>query len=209
MLPQLDRNATILKKYIPEQAVLPIAQWIVTYNFKLKIKRSRTTKFGDYRPPVKQFNHQITINHDLNKYGFLITLVHEIAHLSNWNKNKNNVKPHGIEWKQEFKTHMHPFITAQIFPVDVMQALSNYIQNPAASSCSDQHLMRALKKYDNKPNVYLLEQIPTNSVFKTAGNRFFIKGEKRRTRILCKELHTKKQYLFNALAEVYKPEILE
>lgn len=203
---QLERNSSILKKYIPEQAVYPIANWIIQFDFKLKIKRGRATKYGDYRQPVKSLNHRITINHDLNKFAFLITLVHEIAHLVNWNKYKNAVKPHGPEWKQEFKLLMRHFMSETVFPADILHALTQYMQNPAASSCSDAHLMRTLKKYDNKPDVILLEQLSLNTVFKTSTDRYFIKGEKRRTRFLCRELRTKRDYLFSALAEVYSAE---
>src|SRR5579863_8574196 len=97
---QLYRNKSILSKYIPESAVATIADWVYVYDFKLKIKRSRSTKYGDYRPPVKGQNHQITINHDLYKYAFLNTLVHEIAHLSAWKKYGDTIQSHGKEWKQ-------------------------------------------------------------------------------------------------------------
>lgn len=205
---QLERNSTILKKYIPEQAVQAVAHWIVQLNFKLKIKKGRLTKYGDYRHPIKSLNHQITINQDLNKYAFFITLVHELAHLTNWNKYKHSVKPHGQEWKQEFQELMRPFLTEAIFPEDVMKGLTRYLQNPAASSCSDTQLMRTLKQYDNKPDIVLLEQLSFNSIFKTSNNRYFIKGEKRRKRFLCRELRTKRDYLFNPLAEVYSVDLL-
>ena len=94
---QLHRNQSILDKYLPEQAVPVIAQWIYKYDFKLKIKKSRSSKYGDYRPPVKGQNHLITINHDLNKYAFLITLVHEIAHLTNFNKQITTISSMGGE----------------------------------------------------------------------------------------------------------------
>lgn len=203
---QLERNKSILKKYIPEQAVDIIAHWVIELDFKLKIKKGRASKYGDYRPPVKGLNHQITINRDMNKYAFLITLVHEIAHLTNWNKHKHKVKPHGTEWKHEFKVLMRPLINEAFFPADIIHSLNGYMQNPAASSCSDENLMRTLKKYDDKSNTLLLEQISVNSIFKTSTNRYFIKGEKRRTRFLCKELHTRRQYLFSGLAEVYMTE---
>src|SRR5574337_89035 len=78
---QLTRNKTILKKYIPEPAVPLIAEWIYHFNFKLKIKKARLSRFGDYMPPMNGKNHVITVNNDLNPYAFLLTLVHEIAHL--------------------------------------------------------------------------------------------------------------------------------
>lgn len=200
--PQLERNKSILAKYLPDNTVDVITEWIYLYDFKLKIKKSRQSKYGDYRPPVKGMNHQITINHDMNKYAFLITLVHEVAHLTNWNKNKNRVKPHGEEWKDEFKILMQPFIRDDVFPADILSALTRYMRDPAASSCSDPHLMRILKKYDVRVNTILLEEIPVNTVFMFGENRYFVKGEKMRTRFKCKELKTNREYLFSPLAEV-------
>ena len=200
---QFERNQSILKKYIPEDVVPVVALWVVQLDFKLKIKKERSTKHGDYRSPANGLNHQITINRNLNKYAFFITLVHEVAHLCNWNKFKNRVKPHGEEWKQEFKTLMHPFLTGNYFPQDVLNALRLYMENPAASSCSDANLMRVLKKYDAPSEFILVEDLAMHSVFRTKDNRHFIKGEKRRTRFVCVEKQTKKVYLFSGLAEVY------
>lgn len=222
----IERNKTILLKYIPEQAVDLISHWIYHFDFKLKIKKERSSKQGDYRAPLKNIpaklknarptaltestlanysqytNHQITINRNLNKYAFLITLIHEIAHLTNWNKFKHKVKPHGEEWKHEFKILMKEFSCKDIFPEDVLQALNSYLKDPAASSCSDIQLSRVLKKYDQKEGVFLLEQIPAKTIFKFNGNRDFIKGEKLRKRYKCMELKTRRQYLFSPIAEV-------
>jgi SprT protein len=200
---QSDRNKSILQKYIPEPAVHTIAECIIRLDFKLKIKRARMTKYGDYRPPGKSLNHRISVNRDLNKYAFLITLLHEMAHLTNWNQHRNKVAPHGQEWKQEFKGLMRPYLNLSLFPSDITQALTRYMENPAASSCSDHTLMRVLKKYDPVTDSVLLEQLPANATFKTHNNRFFQKGEKRRTRFLCRELQTGREYLFSALAEVH------
>jgi hypothetical protein len=40
----------------------------------------RQTRHGDYRKGVNG-KHEITVNSNLNKYKFLITLIHEISHL--------------------------------------------------------------------------------------------------------------------------------
>lgn len=199
---QIDRNQSILHKYIPEKAVPTISEWIFKFDFKLRIKKSRSSKYGDYRPPVKGENHLITINHDMNKYAFLITLVHEIAHLSNYNKNKNSVKPHGEEWKLHYKLLMQQFLIPDIFPADIIIALRKYISNPAASSCSDTSLLRVLKNYDVRQNTVLLEELPFNAMFQYNQNRNFIKGEQIRKRFKCKEVQTNRMYLFNPLTEV-------
>lgn len=199
---QLARNHSVLEKYLPEQAVPIIAQWIYKYDFKLKIKKSRSSKYGDYRPPIKGQNHLITINHDLNKYAFLITLVHEIAHLTNFNKHKDTVAPHGEEWKLEFKILMNFFLHEHIFPEDVFKALKKYMSNPAASSCSDTNLLRVLKKYDERDKTVLLEELAHGTTFMYGSERIFIKGEQVRKRFQCKEIRTKRMYLFNPLTEV-------
>lgn len=199
---QTERNQSILYKYIPEKAVPIISEWIYKFDFKLKIKKSRSTKYGDYRPPIKGENHQITVNYDMNKYAFLITLIHEVAHLSNYNKNKNTVKPHGEEWKLHYKLLMQQFLVPDIFPVDVITALRKYMNNPAASSCTDIHLLRVLKKYDVRQDTVLLEELPEGANFQYNKTRSFVKGEQIRKRFRCKELDTNKIYLFNPLTEV-------
>lgn len=199
---QYQRNSDILKKYLPEPAVGTIAGWIVAYDFKLKIKKERSTRLGDYTSPQGGLNHVITINHNLNKYAFLITLVHEVAHLVTYNMYKNSVNPHGKEWKQNFKHLMQPFLTPDMFPLEVFSALRNYMLNPAASSCSDVQLLRMLKLYDENTNTLFLEHLPLHSLFLYNGHRVFKKGEKVRKRFRCIEIATGAIYLFNPLSEV-------
>ncbi len=199
---QYQKNSEILKKYLPEQSVEQIAEWIIKYDFKLKIKKERSTRLGDYTSPHGGLNHTITINHNLNKYAFLITLVHEIAHLVTYNQFKNSVNPHGKEWKQNFQTLIQPFLTLDIFPLEVFAALRKYMQNPAASSCSDLHLLRTLKLHDESSDTVFLEYLPKDALFLFNGSRIFQKGEKIRKRFKCKEISTGAVYLFNPLAEV-------
>ena len=196
----------ILSNYIPEPALDTIAEWILHFNFNLKITENRASKLGDYRAPVRKSRHLITINHNLNKFSFLITLVHEIAHLTTFEKFKNantRILPHGTEWKMEYKNLMNYFLKSEIFPDDVMRALIDYMVNPAASSCADENLLRVLRKYDTKKSAVLhIEEIPFGSTFKHGKNRYFVKGEKIRKRFKCEELATKRVYLFSPLAEV-------
>lgn len=200
---QLHKNSEILRKYIPEPAVPLIAQWIIQYDFKLKIKKERSTRLGDYTSPRNGSNHLITINFNLNKYAFLITLVHEVAHLVTYEKYRNKVLPHGVEWKRAFMELMQEFMNTDVFPVDVLYALRKYMQNPGASSCSDATLLRTLKLYDtHESEKIFLEYLPHNTVFLFNGERVFQKGEKIRTRFRCTEVNTGHVYLFNALTEV-------
>jgi SprT protein len=172
---------------------------------QLTVTRSRSTVLGDYRHAHAGKNHRISVNGDLNKYSFLITLLHEIAHLITFEKHGNRVQPHGQEWKLLFGNLLTVFIQKNIFPDDVQQTLLRSISNPAASSCGDEKLLRVLKKYDErKEGIYFVEQIPQGEKFIIKGNRIFEKGEKIRKRFKCKEIATGKWYLFSPVSEVMK-----
>ena len=76
-----EQYTQVLIKYIPETSVPLIVNWIIEYGVHLKITKDRSTKLGDFRPTLGvNRGHRITVNYNLNKYAFLITLVHEIAH---------------------------------------------------------------------------------------------------------------------------------
>lgn len=199
---QYQRNSEILKKYLPEETVMLISEWIIEFDFKLKITKERKTRLGDYTSPRGDLNHTITINYNLNKYAFLITLVHEVAHLVTFNEHKNTVNPHGTEWKRNFQKLMQPFLTPDIFPLEVFAALRKYLQNPAASSCSDIHLLRTLKLHDEDKSTIFLEHLPINTVFLYNGSRIFKKGERIRKRYKCIEIKSGVIFLFNPITEV-------
>jgi hypothetical protein len=109
--------------------------------------------------------------------------------------------PHGKAWKLKFKELATPFLNKDIFPPDVLDAFTNYLINPKASSSSDINLYKALRNQDENNECTFLIELPKGTRFEYNG-RFFEKEEKRRTRILCRELNTKKQYLFSPVAEV-------
>lgn len=192
----------ILAKYLPEEAAPLIAKWIEYFKCQFKISRNRNTKFGDYRHPHGREGHRISVNYDLNPYAFLVTTVHEFAHLITWNEYKGQVKPHGLEWKRNFKQMMQPFFEMKLFPGDLHQAISSYLENPGASSCSDVNLFKALRKYDSRQIVFI-DSLAERSVFTIKDGREFTKGEKMRKRFKCIESGTGKVYLFSPLAEVY------
>jgi SprT protein len=199
--------AKVLSRYIPESAVAVCCQWIVHYNIHVRITRSRATKFGDYRTLENNGGHRITVNHDLNPYSFLITFVHEVAHLLAETGSRKRISPHGMEWKNEFSRLLDYFLRQNIFPDDLVGALTSYMQDPAASSCSDHDLLRALRKYDRKELTAIrhLEDIPKHTLFKLHSSRsklIFRKGDKIRTRFHCLEITTKREYFVNPLTEV-------
>lgn len=204
--------AGVLQKYIPEGAVTICCRWIIHYNIHVRITRGRASKYGDYRPLKESGAHQITINHDLNPYAFLITFVHEVAHLLAEKKYKRRIAPHGIEWKNEYSCLLDFLLNRNLFPGDLVTALKAYMKDPAASSCSDHDLLRALRKYDKKDslNIQHLEDLPANALFRLHSSRpglIFRKGDQIRTRFHCTEMTTRREYYVSPLAEVIVHEV--
>ena len=192
----------VLSKYLPEHSVDALFELIKANNVHLKIVNERRTRHGDYRRAIGG-KHEITVNGNLNKYRFLITLVHEISHLVTYEKYGRLIKPHGNEWKITFQSLMVPFIRPEIFPHSVLPLIANHFRNPTASSDTDARLAYALKQFDErKLDVHFIHEVPSGSMFRIKNGRIFQKNGLRVKRYECLEVKTGRLYLFNANAEV-------
>lgn len=190
-----------LAKYIPERAVTPVFDLIVSNRVHLKIVNERLTRHGDYRrgPNGK---HEITVNGSLNQYRFLITLIHEIAHLVAFEKYGRTIKPHGDEWKHTFQQLMIPYIRPEVFPTDLLPLLIRHFKNPKASSDTDATLSLALKQFDKQNDKNYIFEIPYGSFFRIHNGKIFKKIALRVKRYECLEVSSGRLFLFNPNAEV-------
>jgi SprT protein len=192
-----------LADFLPESSFENVVHYLHQHRVHLTVSRERKSLLGDYRNAVHGKNHRITINGNLNKYVFLITLLHELAHLLTHEQYGHQVAAHGKEWKIIYSKLLADFIKKNIFPPDIEKELHRSLTNPAASSCAEEGLMRVLRKYDERKNgAYLLEELPHGSFFKTKDGRIFQKGIKLRKRFKCKERNTNVVYLFSPVYEV-------
>ena len=191
----------VLLKYIPQASVATAFHLVKANNVHLKIVNERVTRHGDYRN-MPNGQHQITVNANLNPYRFLVTLVHEIAHLEAFNKHGRFIKPHGKEWKLTFQQLMLPFLRPEIFPNQLLPLLALHFKNPKASSDTDSKLSLALKLYDPPNNKNYIFEIPLGGSFRLYNGKIFVRGNKRVKRYECKEMVTGRIYLFNPNAEV-------
>lgn len=194
-----------LKNYLPGQSAQQILELLQLYRVHLTVTRERASVLGDYRHSTHHRNHRISVNGNLNKFSFLITLIHEIAHLLTFEKYGNRVAAHGKEWKDTYAGLLSAFLEPAIFPPDILHALKKSLPNLPASSCADENLMRVLRKYDKENGRVLVEEVPEGHLFSIGSGNIFRKGKKLRKRYQCIEVNTGRLYLFNALYEV-KPE---
>ena len=202
-MPRKEAPLNHLQTYLPPQTYEQVFQYLHQYQVHLTIARERKSILGDYRHRTPASTHRISVNGNLNPYSFLITLLHELAHLLTFEQYGNKVQSHGKEWKFVFGKLLDQFIRQQVFPLDIKQTLLLSLQNPSASSCADDALLRVLKTYDKKNgNSMFVENVPEGHLFETGDGKIFKKGEKIRKRFQCIEVATKKLYLFSPVYEV-------
>lgn len=202
-MPKQEAPLLELQSYLPQGSFEEVLFYLQHYHVHLTISRQRQSILGDYRHALSDKNHRISVNGNLNKYAFLITLLHELAHLFTYEQFGHRVMAHGQEWKNEFSKILTKFLLQKVFPPDIEKALLQTLQNPAASSCGDEKLLRVLHHYDEKKAGFqLVEQLPEGALFSIKGGRIFKKGGKIRKRFKCIEVKTGKFYLFSAVYEV-------
>ncbi len=197
----LSSISKIIYEHVPAAACQYCIGLWQKFQFDFKLRKSRVTKVGDFtcypgKIPI------ITVNHDIDPYLFLITYIHEIAHLEVHLQHGNRIASHGIEWKRAFQQLMAPVLTDDVFPRDLLIGLKQHLRNPKASTFSDSKFTKLLRSHDaRQQHVVLLSDLATGSVFGYHG-KWFKKGKMRRTRVECRELKTRLTYLVPADAPI-------
>tara|TARA_B100000900_G_C20440913_1_gene659008 strand:- start:36 stop:641 length:606 start_codon:yes stop_codon:yes gene_type:complete len=198
-------SISAVDNFAPTASLPLLSKYLTDWEVNLVVTRKRITKHGDFRALPKGM-HQITVNEMPNPFRFLITTVHEIAHLVTYKDFGLGVKPHGKEWKHTYKKIMMPFLTAEIFPVELLKVLQLHFRNPKASSDTDSQLALALNKFDPENEKNYIFELEKGTVFEIHNGKRFIRGERRTKRYECKELQGRRLYLFSPHAQVTKIE---
>lgn len=192
-----------LRAYLPDGSFEKVMPLITYHHVHLIISKERQTKLGDFRHAYSGNNHRITVNGNLNKYSFLITLIHELSHLLAYQRYGHRIQPHGKEWKFTYSQELMQFLQPSVFPDDITLELQKMLHNPAASSSAEDGLQRALRRYETvKDGFVTVEEVHEGTSFKLADGRSFVRGQKMRKRIKCLQIPGNKVYLFHPLYEV-------
>jgi SprT protein len=193
-----DKVESILRSHLPPPSLDYCLHLWKQRPFELKLTKNRQTKVGDFTCKHHNGHVRITLNHDLNPYLFLVTYVHEVAHHYTHVRHGSRVDPHGEEWKEMFQQLLIPMLQENVFPDEILHLLRLHMVNPKASSFADVDLTKAFRKFDpGMQGMMVLSDIPEGCTFEFQG-RFFMKGKLRRTRVLCKEINSKRSYLIPA-----------
>ena len=194
-------TAQSLATYVPIAAIEDCRALLQQHQVQLKVVRKRMTRHGDYRK-LPDGTHHITVNASSNPYRFLLTLIHEIAHLVAFETYGRGIKPHGSEWKRTFTILMAPFIRPEVWPDDMLPILAKHFRNPKASSSTDLKLALELKKYDPPSEMQMVSDLKEGDDFRLYNGKVFRKGKQRVKRIECLEIKSGRVYLFQPHAEV-------
>jgi SprT protein len=122
--------------------------------------------------------HEIVLNNDLTGIQFMLTLVHEIAHARTWDLFKGSVKPHGREWKDQYRKLMLPLLQGY-FDKFTDNTLTEYMKNPMARTNSSLHIRRLTSE-----GQLLVEDVPLGYFFSLKSGLVVKKIKKLRTRWL-------------------------
>lgn len=191
--------------YLPDGSLEKIKPWFEKYTIKLTITKARKTILGNYlHPHPGHPHHAITINGNQNPFSFLITLLHEFAHLEAYVQFKNKISPHGSEWQTIYRAILLEYIGKGFFPAELEIAVAKSLNQVKASSCADPILFKALAAYDKDSvdDLNWVEELKPQSYFITKEGLAYRLIEKRRTRYLCEHLASRKKYLFSGVARV-------
>ena len=199
-----DEFYRVSASHFPETALDYCCDLWLLYHFNFKITRDRKTKLGDFRYDKRKSIFQVTVNHGLNPYAFLITYIHEVAHVDNYKQYGGKVNPHGPEWQDSFRKLAEPLLNSEVFPAKVLKAFRDYLQKPSASSGGHLPLSEALHQYDSESREnLLLAHLGEGSKF-IFKDRTFVKEGRKRTRAICTDLRSGRKYLIPEAAQVNK-----
>lgn len=217
-----ERYRTILGNHLPPQAVEWVYNYLYHHKVHFHITRERRSKLGDYRHPYPEHPfHEISVNGDLNPWFFLWVFLHEAAHLETHQKYSSPLSaphsplstlhtplpsPHGHEWQEEYRQLL--IAHTDLFPPEVQPLLKKYTRRIPLPHPVQRDIETLLRRFD--PG-YDPDNAPLTLDNLQPGDRFRLKQnpellfealERRRTRWLCREVNSRRQYLVNATVAI-------
>lgn len=179
-----------ISPYIPHKSIDIVYNIFNKYSLLLVISKPRISKLGDFKPLNNKGEYRISVNGDLNKYEFLMTLLHELSHMIIWDEYKRKAKPHGNEWKDMFGLLIQKMLSFDVFPDDLKDVLSREIKNGRSNfSNMNSNLVRMLENYSSEKKYIRLEDIPDNLIFTLQSGKIMVKGQKLRKRYKSQAIH--------------------
>ncbi len=144
----------------------------------------------------------ISVNGNLNKYAFLFTFLHEYAHLLTVRNHGKQVQAHGKEWKECFRSLLRDSLEKNLFPEDISTAIVAELSKLKSTTMGNKQIFKALSRYDEGVDTKIYVEDLTPGTRFRLGERTFVIEKKRRSRYLCTEVKSGKQYLVQGVSPV-------
>lgn len=176
-----SNDLQFFEKYFGNKPAVWCMQLWQTHRFKLVVTKERKTKLGDFS--IRKHQAIITVNGNLRPEAFLVTYLHELAHLLTFKRYGNKVAPHGQEWKMCYTALLQEALDAGYFSEKVAPVIIQHIKKPKAATTSDQLLYHTLHA-DAGAGVITLAQIPDGGYFSFRG-KIYRRVALRRTWCTC------------------------
>lgn len=185
-----------LEARIPASTVAFVVDLLLCQPVQVIVTPPRRTRLGSYMAPLPSRPwHRITVNADLNPFAFLVTLLHEIAHMQAFRAASRRIAPHGREWKRAFGKLLSELVRDPALPSDFTAVINDMLADPRASSCGDPALTAVLSRYDAQSNPQpRVDELPVGSTFRLGSGRVFRHKRRLRTWHLCEEVHTRQTF---------------
>lgn len=130
-----------LSPYIIEAALPMVMARVTSRRIRLDFSDRDGRILGFYRGKVRRWFKRsenrienwetISLQISLNPYALLLVFVHEWAHLLT-HRDYPDAQAHGREWKRLYRQEVQEFLRPDIFPEEMLIALTAYFKKPGA-----------------------------------------------------------------------------
>lgn len=182
---EFKKNIDPREKYFPGKTGSRMLEWLREKKCTLEVVKDRKTLNGDYSPA----DRKIKINEGLVGFRFLITFLHEFAHVNATDEgiedSHTDCSSHGRLWKNYFsKLLINECNKYDTFPEELLPHVYKYAQDITATT--PLFLTNAIKQYENPDKKFTsLRDIPEGAKFLIPNKEeVYVKGPKLRT--FCK-----------------------
>ncbi|MFY0643937.1 MAG: SprT-like domain-containing protein [Bacteroidia bacterium] len=181
-----------------------ITEYLNKHECELILCKPRRSKLGDFSVRGKQ--KRIKINRNLNQFRFMLTLIHEIAHLKTHYELGWKCKPHGEEWKDNYRLLLEIWKIGDLFShsVELINLFNYEVAKPSACSGIHKEKEAVLGQFDSNNTGVQLGNVAEGQefIFKEV---LYRKIKNRRTRTLCIRLSNQKMYTIHQASLVEFP----
>jgi SprT protein len=184
----------LLKPFLDDKAVDFVSGLIGSEPVSVTITRQRRTRHGDFRWNATGSKVKITVNRNLGKPEFLITLLHEIAHYFTWKQYGNKARPHGTPWKDNFAGLLQQAVEKELFHSPVKEVVQEtMIHKRRLGGTADRELSLITERESGIVRTHVNDLLP-GAVFSLENGLRLRIIKKLRTRFFCQQVGSKRLF---------------